>query len=536
MLNAADTFFERKNERKQRMKIDRFPSCYFIAALFLLALPVIVQAQFIYVTNSDGNSITITGYNGPGGAVFIPNYINGYSVTVIGNGAFADSTNLTGVTTPTTAARIGEGAFAECERLNYVEIAGGVTNIGPEAFLLCTSLTSINIDSVTSIGSSAFSGCGSLANIVIPGSINSIGEDAFAMCTNLTTAYFQANAPPDNGTAFYGDPGAVVYYEPGTTGWGATFGGAPTDGETPSSEFGYITNDAAITIISCATSLKGVIAIPGAINGYPGVNIGARALNGAEDVTNVIIPNTVTNIGDDAFASIITLTNVTIPQSVTSIGMGAFEDCERLPRIMIPGSVTSIGEYAFFGCYKLTNITVDAANPSYSSLNGVLFDKAQETLITYPEARTNGAYTIPDSVTSIGQDAFSGFLSLTSAYFQGNTPAANGNVFNGSPATVYYLPGTTGCGSTFGGAPTKLWYQPQPQVLSFEPSFGLHNNKFGFTVSWATNTSIIVQACTNLTNPNWIPVATSGLTSGTSPFSDPQWKNYPNRFYRVSSP
>ncbi len=57
---------------------------------------------------------------------------------------------------------------------------------------------------------------------------------------------------------------------------------------------------------------------------------------------------------------------------------------------------------------------------------------------------------------------------------------------------------------------------------------------FGFTISWATNVSVVVEAATNLANPVWIPVSTSPLTSGTNYFSDPQWTNYPERFYRAA--
>jgi hypothetical protein len=72
--------------------------------------------------------------------------------------------------------------------------------------------------------------------------------------------------------------------------------------------------------------------------------------------------------------------------------------------------------------------------------------------------------------------------------------------------------------------------------LTFEPSFGVQNGQFGFTISWATNVSVIVQACTNLTSPNWIPVATNALSNGTNYFSDARWANYPCRFYRISGP
>ena len=55
-------------------------------------------------------------------------------------------------------------------------------------------------------------------------------------------------------------------------------------------------------------------------------------------------------------------------------------------------------------------------------------------------------------------------------------------------------------------------------------------------ISWATNASVVVEACTNLANPVWCAVGTNTLTSGSSCFSDPQWTNYPARFYRLRSP
>jgi hypothetical protein len=87
----------------------------------------------------------------------------------------------------------------------------------------------------------------------------------------------------------------------------------------------------------------------------------------------------------------------------------------------------------------------------------------------------------------------------------------------------------------FDGRPTAPWFLPNPVILNGEPSFGVGANGFGFTISWATNASVVVEAATNLANPVWIPVSTSTLTGGTNYFSDPQWTNYPERFYRVTS-
>ena len=100
-------------------------------------------------------------------------------------------------------------------------------------------------------------------------------------------------------------------------------------------------------------------------------------------------------------------------------------------------------------------------------------------------------------------------------------------------ATVYYLPGTAGWGSTFGGRPTALWLLPNPLILSNGSSFGVHTNQFGFIISWATNIPVVVEACSSLGHPIWSPMATNTLTDGWSHFSDPDWTNYPARFYRL---
>jgi len=103
-------------------------------------------------------------------------------------------------------------------------------------------------------------------------------------------------------------------------------------------------------------------------------------------------------------------------------------------------------------------------------------------------------------------------------------------------ATIYYLPGTAGWGSTFAFRPTALWLRPNPLILNKGTSFGMRTNGFGFIISWATNLSVVVEACTNLTNPIWSPVGTNTLTGGSSNFSDPQWTDHPGRFYRLRSP
>ena len=76
---------------------------------------------------------------------------------------------------------------------------------------------------------------------------------------------------------------------------------------------------------------------------------------------------------------------------------------------------------------------------------------------------------------------------------------------------------------------------PHPVILTTTPNFGVHASQFGFTISWATNIPVVVEANTNLTNPVWYPLQTNTLVNGSSYFSDADWANYPSRFYRVRS-
>ena len=120
----------------------------------------------------------------------------------------------------------------------------------------------------------------------------------------------------------------------------------------------------------------------------------------------------VTSIGTYALNNAYDLRSLTIPNSITTIGVGALSSCWRLTGITLPASVTSIGTGAFANCGAMTAIMVEAANPAYSSLNGVLFDKTQATLVRMPGGWA-GEYVVPDGVTHIGATAFTSIRSLT---------------------------------------------------------------------------------------------------------------------------
>ena len=493
----------------------------------LLAMPVVVQAQFNYTT--DTVQITITGYIGGAGAVSIPATINGLpvrriadnafknafknyadltsvtipdSVTSIGDSAFSGCTGLTSVTIPNSVTRIGSDAFQDCPRLTSVTIPNSVTSIRDFTFDGCTGLTSVTIpnsvtsigyaafsrsrltnvtigNSVTIIGDFAFSGCTGLTSVTIPNSVTSIGYNAFNECTGLTSVTIPNSVTIIGDAAFWGCTGLTSVTIPNSV---TSIG---------YSAFRRCTGLKSINVDSTNAAYASVDGVlfnkKGSVLGvYPAGKTGSYK-----------IPDSVTSIEGGAFSRS-SLTSVTIPNSVTSIGDSVFSGCTGLTSVTIPNSVTIIGDYAFSGCTGLTSVT------------------------------------IPSSVTSIGNSAFKVCSGLQGVYFLGNPPSVSAVAFVGATAaTVYYLPGTKGWNAKFAGRPTVLW---NSQIRTGDGGFGVKAGQFGFNVAGNSGLSFVVEATTNLGQPVWTPVSTNTLSAGTAHFSDPQWQNHPTRFYRITTP
>ena len=165
-----------------------------------------------------------------------------------------------------------------------------------------------------------------------------------------------------------------------------------------------------------SSDISGSVVIPSTIthldDTYHVVSIEGMAFYECRNLTSVTIPNSVTSIGGKAFYACSGLTSVTIGNSVTSIGYMAFNSCRSLTSVTIPSSVVYIRSGAFNYCSNLSSINVASGNTHYSSIDGVLYNYVQDTLIQCPCAKTS--ITIPNSVTSIGEEAFCGCTGLTS--------------------------------------------------------------------------------------------------------------------------
>lgn len=189
---------------------------------------------------------------------------------------------------------------------------------------------------------------------------------------------------------------------------------------------GFTVSGNEATIVWAPMGLSGKVTVPGTLEGG-GQAYTVTSIEGAfydcTRITEMILPESVRTIGEEAFVNCAAMTAITLPSGLAAIGDYAFEACAKLKAIELPAGVGDIAESAFCGCRDLT-FSVAEGNGAYKSVNGGLFDKSVERLIR--GAGGVAAFTVPETVTSLGAFAFDGLETLTLLHFQGGVPDYQG--------------------------------------------------------------------------------------------------------------
>ena len=339
---------------------------------------------------------------------------------------------------------------------------------------------------VTAIGNNAFAELWELKNVVLPNTLKSIGNGAFYY-TSLTDISIPESVTSIGNYAF------------------------------KDCDITNITLPKNLTVISEAlfagcTHLKEV-EIPNGVteigarafedNAFKSINlpngiteIGEKAFNRCSNLTDVNIPNGLTKIKDETFFDCYALKSVQIPNSVTSIGNYAFSYCEKLASVEIPGSVTVIGNYAFKDCDALKSVQI---------LNGVT-EIGTKAFYDCPIYRV----LLPESVTTVGEEAFSGSYYYPELVQLPSSITSLGNYAFGSEDPVKYVyysgseeqwnaveKGSNGVG--FSNATINYNYNPADESVLQTGSCG---NNISYTLNPVTGL-LNISGTGNMTNYRW---------------------------------
>lgn len=336
----------------------------------------ILPVLWVYEVND--NKATITGYKATAyGEIVIPESIDSYIVSAIGQDVFYDCFMITSVIIPDSVKTIGNNSFAFCARLASLSIPNGVISIGDKAFMGCSSIDSISISK----------------------SVESIGQQAFESCIALKDVYY-SGTKEEWGNIDIGSYNNSLY--------NATI--HCTDGDiVPNSLWNYRLDNGKVIITGPKSEMEGTVEIPSSINDFPVTAIEDNAFEYYNSITEIVVPDGVTSIGDSAFKNCTSLNRIILPDSVTKIGMWAFENTSYFDN-----NSNWIDGVLYIGNHLIK------ANNSFSKEN---YEIKPGTVCIADKAFTGmgilECLTVPNSVVSIGVNAFLNCSGLNDVYFSG---------------------------------------------------------------------------------------------------------------------
>lgn len=422
------------------------------------------KTDFTYDLLKDG-TVKITKYTGTEKDVVIPETIGGKKVTEIGDSAFMYNKTITSVKIPYGVKKIGKAAFDFNYNIETIEIPESVTEIGEIAFGYCTSLKSIKLPSklkkisahlffrsgiteieipagVTVIENSAFASS-ELSKIALPKGLKTLESVCFAY-TDLSEITVPDSVTSIEGSAFEGCENlkSIKIPEGIKTIESETFKGCSSleNVVLPKSlskiEYEAFSECTALSKISIPNSVKRIdycafkgctalskISLGKKIN-YMGADVFADTPFVADSKNwtgkTLYINNNLVAVKEDIGG------NLKIKEGTRTVAHATFMDCKNLTGIYVPASVVSLGNHGGYydGCTSLSKINVAKDNKFYSSVGGVLFDKAQKTIYLYPAMKQGKVYNIPKAVKLIAYAAFGNCKYLTTVNFDKNSKVA----------------------------------------------------------------------------------------------------------------
>ncbi len=212
-----------------------------------------------------------------------------------------------------------------------------------------------------------------------------------------------------------------------------------------------------VSVSAATNTLWGALTIEPTVTNenvsYRVTEIKDRGFENCRSLTSLTLPEHMTTIGQYAFNGCTGLTSITLPESLTTIKNNAFVNCQKVASFEIPNSVTTIGGYAFYNCYALTTltipssvtsigaglcsfctgltaITVEAGNPNYVSVDGVLYTIDTTQLVQYPIGKNQTSFVFPNTVTTIARSSFRGCTKLQSVTLPESLTSVAGYAFN----------------------------------------------------------------------------------------------------------
>lgn len=350
--------------------------------------------------------VSIVKYSGCSENVVIPSTIAGKQVIEIGDDAFSECNDIISVVVPDGIKKIGASTFFFCANLKNVDLPNSLIGIGANSFENCTNLTSINIPkSIKTISFGAFEYCYELKRIDIPEGVTRIERRAFNGCSSLNEVELPESIGYIGAGAFYNCPITHFNISKNVSILESAFSSCTNlisidvsaDNQNYKSIDGLVYNKSCTELVACPGGAV-TINIPSTVT-----SIDDGACYGSVQLTSINLPESLLNIGEAAFSCCPNVTNLSIPEAVKKIGSEAFAQT-GITSINIPKNVSTIGKDPFFFCEYLMSIDVSADNRNYKSIDGVLYDKKGEVLITCP--RGVSSVNIPEGVKAIDEKAF----------------------------------------------------------------------------------------------------------------------------------